>query len=107
MITGADSGIGQATAIAFAQEGADVVINYLDGAVGTQETKTQVEAAGRKAIVVQADIGDKGDAARIFDEAVATFGHVDILMNNASVDASGTYVADLGEHPDEACRRAP
>jgi glucose 1-dehydrogenase len=95
VITGSDSGIGQATAIAFAEEGADVVVNYLEDADGAEATRTQVEAAGRRAIVVQADVGRKEDAERLFSEAVEAFGHVDILMNNASVDASGTYVADL------------
>lgn len=95
VITGSDSGIGQATAIAFAEEGADVVVNYLDDAEGAETTRAQVEAAGRRAIVVQADVGLKEDAERLFSEAVDAFGRVDILMNNASVDASGTYVADL------------
>lgn len=95
LITGSDSGIGQATAIAFAEEGADVVVNYLDDADGAESTRAQVEAAGRRAIVVQADVGRKQDAERLFSEAIDAFGRVDILMNNASVDASGTHVADL------------
>lgn len=95
VITGSDSGIGQATAIAFAGEGADVVVNYLDDADGAATTREKVEAAGRRAIVVQADVSRKDDAERLFAEAIDAFGHVDILMNNASVDASGTYVADL------------
>lgn len=95
VITGSDSGIGQATAIAFAEEGADVVVNYLDDAAGAESTRVQVEAAGRRAVVVQADVGRREDAERLFSEAIDAFGRVDILMNNASVDASGTYVADL------------
>lgn len=95
VITGSDSGIGQATAIAFAREGADIVVNYLDDAEGAEATRAGVEAEGRRAIVVQADVGDRDDAARLFAEAREAFGTVDILMNNASVDASGTYVADL------------
>ncbi len=95
LITGSDSGIGQATAMAFAGEGADVVITYLHDADGAAETKTQVEAAGRQALVVQVDISDEAQVDAAFDRAIETFGTVDILMNNAGVDASGTHVADL------------
>lgn len=95
IITGSDSGIGQAAAVAFATEGADVVVNYLHDADGAAKTRASVEAEGRRAITVQADVGQKDDVARLFSEAIAAFGRIDILMNNASVDASGTYVADL------------
>lgn len=95
VITGADSGIGQATAIAFAQEGADVVVNYLHDAEGAEATRGRVEAHGRRAITVQADVGLREDVDRLFAEALEAFPRVDILMNNASVDASGTYVADI------------
>jgi len=95
LITGSDSGIGQATAIAFAGEGADVVITYLHDADGAAETKTQVEAAGRKALVLQVDISDESQVEAMFDRGIAAFGTLDILMNNAGVDASGTHVADL------------
>jgi glucose 1-dehydrogenase len=95
LITGSDSGIGQATAVAFADEGADVVINFHSDADGAKRTAEMVTAAGRRALVVKADVGDEDDVARMFTEALDTFGHLDILMNNASVDSSGTYVADL------------
>ncbi|MBA3523473.1 MAG: glucose 1-dehydrogenase [Geodermatophilaceae bacterium] len=95
LITGADSGIGQATATLFAAEGADVVVNYLQDAEGAAKTRAAVEAAGRRAIVVQADISDETQVEAMFDEAVAAFGTVHILMNNAGVDASGKSVADL------------
>ena len=95
LITGSDSGIGQATAIAFAGEGADVVITYHHDADGAADTKAQVEAAGRRALVVQLDISDEAQVAAAFDRAVETFGTLDVLMNNAGVDASGTHVADL------------
>jgi len=95
LITGSDSGIGAATAIAFGQEGADVVVNYLHDADGAAATAKAVETAGRRAIVVQADISVEDDVSRLFDEAVQAFGGVDILMNNAGVDASGAYVAEL------------
>jgi glucose 1-dehydrogenase len=95
VITGSDSGIGQATAVAFAREGADVVINFHTDAVGADRTWSAVEAAGRRGLVVQADVGNKDDVDRLFSLAIEEFGKLDILMNNASVDASGTYVADL------------
>ncbi len=99
LITGSDSGIGQASAIAFAEEGADVVVTYLHDAAGAASTRDQVEAAGLKAIVVQVDISDEAQVGDAFDQAIAAFGTVDILMNNAGVDASGTEVADLSGSP--------
>jgi len=95
LITGSDSGIGQATAIEFAKEGADLVVHYLDDADGAEETREQVEAQGRRAIVVQADISEEKQVERLFDDAVKEFGRIDVLMNNAGVDASGDEVADL------------
>ncbi len=95
LITGSDSGIGQATAIEFAREGADVVVTYLRDADGAEQTRKGVEAAGRRAIVVQADISDEQQVERLFDTALETFDTVDILMNNAGVDASGTEVGEL------------
>jgi len=105
LITGSDSGIGQATAIEFAKEGADLVVHYLEDADGAEETRQEVEAQGRRAIVVQADIADEVQVARLFDDAVKEFGRIDILMNNAGVDASGDEVADLStETFDKAIR---
>ncbi len=95
LITGSDSGIGQATAIEFAKEGADVVVNYLHDADGAEKTRAAVAAEGRKAIVVQADVTDEDQVASLFDQAVDAFGSLDILMNNAGVDASGKEVAEL------------
>ncbi|WP_100501596.1 SDR family NAD(P)-dependent oxidoreductase [Geodermatophilus chilensis] len=95
LITGSDSGIGQATAIEFARQGADVVVHYLQDEQGANSTREQVEAQGRRAIVVQGDHGYEDQVEAMFQAAFEAFGRVDILMNNASVDASGTYVADL------------
>jgi glucose 1-dehydrogenase len=95
LITGSDSGIGQASAIEFAREGADVVVHYLHDADGAEQTRKAVEAAGRRAVVVQADISDEHEVAALFDAAVQAFGTLDVLMNNAGVDASGTPVAEL------------
>ena len=95
LITGSDSGIGQGTAIEFAKEGADVVVHYLDDAEGADRTRQAIEAEGRRAIAVQADITDEQAVHRLFEEAVEAFDGVDILVNNAGVDASGKDVADL------------
>lgn len=95
LITGSDSGIGQGTAIALAQEGADVVVTYHDDEDGAQETRAEIENAGRRALVVQVDTSDEASVDAMFDSAVEAFGTVDILVNNAGVDASGVHVADL------------
>ena len=95
MITGSDSGIGHATAVEFAKEGADVVVNYLHDEAGASQTKEEVEAQGRRAIVVQADHGYEDQVEKLFAAALQEFGKLDVLMNNASVDASGIQVADI------------
>jgi glucose 1-dehydrogenase len=95
LITGSDSGIGQGTAIEFAREGADVVVNYLHDEEGAEKTKAQVEAHGQRAVVVQADVSQEAEVERLFQEAVEAFGRVDILMNCAGIDASGVAVADV------------
>lgn len=95
LITGSDSGIGQASAVEFAKEGADVVISYLHDADGADHTRQAVEAAGRRAVVLQCDVSDETQVEAMFDRAVDAFGSLDILMNNAGVDASGKQVAEL------------
>lgn len=95
LITGSDSGIGQATAVEFAREGADVVVTYLVDADGAEQTRKRVEAEGRRAIVIGCDVSDENQVATLFDQAAQTFGAVDILMNNAGVDASGKKVVEL------------
>lgn len=95
LVTGSDSGIGQASAIAFAEEGANVAVNYLHDAEGAARTKAAVEAEGRRSVAIQADVSDEDQVARMFDTAVEELGVPDILMNNAGVDASGSPVAEL------------
>ena len=93
VITGSDSGIGRATAVAFAKEGAEVAIDYLEDKEGAEETKRQVEEVGRRAIIVQADVREPEAVARLFEEA-QTLGAPYILMNNAGAAADGP-VAEL------------
>jgi len=95
LITGSDSGIGQATAIEYAREGADVVVHYLHDRDGAERTSSEVQGQGRRCLVTQADITDEAAVASMFDAAVAQFGTLDVLVNNAGVDASGTPVAEL------------
>ena len=84
VITGGDSGIGRAVAIAYAREGADVLISYLSEHGDAQETAGYVEEAGRKAVLVSGDVSDPQHCRDIIARAVEEFGRVDILVNNAA-----------------------
>lgn len=84
LVTGADSGIGRAVALAFAREGADVAIAYLNEHEDAEETKRVVEASGRRAITIAADLVDEAGCRRVIDETVRGFGRIDILVNNAA-----------------------
>ena len=84
IITGGDSGIGRAVAIAYAREGADVLIAYLSENDDAQEVKALVEKEGRKAILVAGDISDPAHCRAIVKRAVDELGGVDILVNNAA-----------------------
>ncbi len=95
LITGSDSGIGQATAIAFAEEGADVVVTYFEDEDGARETMRGVEAAGRRGMLRQLDVTSESSIESVFDDTLAEFGRIDILMNNASVDSTGKEVAEM------------
>jgi NAD(P)-dependent dehydrogenase (short-subunit alcohol dehydrogenase family) len=84
LISGGDSGIGRAVAIAFAKEGADVAVLYLNEDVDARETQKQIEAEGRRCFLLGGDIGDPEHCKRAMDEAVKTLGKLDILVNNAA-----------------------
>jgi len=84
IITGADSGIGRAVALAFAREGADIVVAYLNEEVDALETKRVVEAASRKCVLIPGDLQDDEHCKNIVEKTVATFGKIDILVNNAA-----------------------
>lgn len=84
LITGGDSGIGRAVALAFAREGADVLISYLDEHSDAQETVRIVEKEGRRCIPVAGDIGDEAHCRQLVERALQEFGKLDILVNNAA-----------------------
>jgi len=84
IITGGDSGIGKAVAIAFAREGADVLISYLNEDEDAKDTAKWVKEAGRKAILMSGDIGQEAHCKEIIQKAVQEFGQIDILVNNAA-----------------------
>ena len=86
LITGSGRGIGRAIARRFAREGADVVINYSHSAGGAQDTLSDVEAAGRKGHIIQADVSIVSEAKQLIDEAVRHFGQLDMLVNNAGIE---------------------
>ena len=84
LITGADSGIGRAVAIAFAREGADVAIAYLDEHDDAKETAHWVEEAGRQCLLLPGDIAEKATCQALVDKTVEQFGRIDVLVNNAA-----------------------
>jgi NAD(P)-dependent dehydrogenase (short-subunit alcohol dehydrogenase family) len=97
VITGGDSGIGRAVAIAFAREGADVLISYLNEDDDANETRKWVEEAGRKAALVSGDIQDAGHCRKIVDTAIRELGGLDILVNNAAHQATFKDLADISD----------
>ncbi|XYJ08385.1 SDR family oxidoreductase [Telluria sp. B2] len=98
VITGADSGIGRAVALAFAREGADVLIAYLNEHEDAKETARLVEEAGRKAVLVPGDLAEPAHCRAIVDRAVQEFGRIDVLVNNAAFQMTHD---SLEEIPDE------
>ena len=88
IVTGGDSGIGRAVAIAFAREGADVLISYLNEDDDARETARWVEEAGRKAVLLPGDITDHAHCNAIVERAIAAFGRLDVLVNNAAYQMS-------------------
>ena len=84
LITGGDSGIGRAVALAFAREGADVVISYLDESDDARAAIASVEAEGRRAIDAPGDISDEAHCQALVQRTIAEFGRIDILVNNAA-----------------------
>ena len=83
IITGADSGIGRAVAAAFAKEGADVTVVYLEEHKDAKKTQQLVEQHGRKCLLIDGDVGDEKFCAKVVDQTLTEFGRIDIVVNNA------------------------
>ncbi len=98
VITGADSGIGRAVAIAYAREGADVVVSYLSEDSDADEVKGYVEQAGRRAVLIRGDVSRPEHCRAIIDTAVRELGRIDILVNNAAYQMSHETLEEI---PDE------
>ncbi|WP_224999142.1 SDR family oxidoreductase [Cesiribacter sp. SM1] len=95
IITGGDSGIGRAVAIAFAREGADVLISYLSEDEDANETAKWVKEAGKKAVLVSGDISEEEHCKKIVQRAVDEFGQIDILVNNAAFQMTRESLQDI------------
>jgi NAD(P)-dependent dehydrogenase (short-subunit alcohol dehydrogenase family) len=95
VITGGDSGIGRAVALAYAREGADVLFTYLEQEEkDAAETRRLVEEAGRRAVPLSCDVRAEGECRRVVETAVAEFGRIDVLVNNAAYQMAQPSVLD-------------
>ena len=95
IITGGDSGIGRAVAIAFAREGANVLISYLKEDEDAEETAKYVKEAGRQAVLVPGDVSEEAHCKKIVQKAVDEFGQIDVLVNNAAFQMSRDSLQDI------------
>ncbi len=95
IITGSDSGMGQAMAEEFARHGAHVATTWFQDEQGAQETRAAVEQAGQKALVMHVDVRDPASIEQLFAETEQQLGTPYILVNDAGVDATGKHVADM------------
>ena len=97
LITGGDSGIGRAVAIAFAREGADVAISYLDEHEDAQETARWVEESGRQCLLLPGDLADKAQCESIVSKTVEQFGRIDVLVNNAAFQMTHETLEEVSD----------
>ena len=105
IVTGGDSGIGRAVAVLFAREGADVAVLYLNEHEDAQETRRNVEAEGRRCLLIPGDVKDAAHCRRAVEETVRAFGKLDILVNNAAFQEHAESLEDLtDERFDETLR---
>ena len=97
VITGGDSGIGRAVAIAYAREGADVVISYLSEHEDAKDTARYVEEAGRRAVLVSGDVSQAAHCREIVDTAVRELGRIDVLVSNAAFQMNHTELEEISD----------
>lgn len=97
LITGGDSGIGRAVAIAFAREGADVAISYLDEHEDAEETARWVREAGRQCLLLPGDLAQKAQCTSIVDKTVEQFGRIDVLVNNAAFQMTHETLEEISD----------
>ena len=95
IITGADSGIGQAVAILFAKEGADVVVSYLCEDDDAKMTKRHVESYQQRCLLMASDLSEEANCQKLIDTAIAEFGKIDILVNNAGMQVEQESLTDI------------
>ena len=91
LVTGASSGIGAGVAIALGQAGADVVVNYAGNVAGTVPVIAAIEAAGGRAMAIQADVSDEQQVEAMFDRMIGQWGAIDILVNNAGLQQDAAF----------------
>jgi NAD(P)-dependent dehydrogenase (short-subunit alcohol dehydrogenase family) len=95
IITGGDSGIGRAVSVAFAKEGAEIVIAYLNEHEDANDTKKEIEQCGRKCLLIAGDVGDEKFCIEVVEKAIFTFGHIEILVNNAAEQHVRDSIVDI------------
>ncbi|GGS96928.1 SDR family oxidoreductase [Nonomuraea spiralis] len=97
LITGGDSGIGRAVAVAFAKEGADVAVAYLDEHDDANRTRGLVEREGRRCVLLPGDLGDRDHCAAVVEQAVSELGGLDVLVNNVAYQAPVDSLEELSD----------
>lgn len=97
LITGGDSGIGRAVAIAFAREGADILISYLNEDEDAADTAEWIKKAGRRVMTMRGELADRAHCRTLVDKAVKSFGSIDILVNNAAFQMSRESIDEISE----------
>lgn len=95
IITGGDSGIGRAVALAFAREGADIVIAYYDEHEDAADTKQQIEQSGQRCLALSGDVGSENFCKEIVAKTIKEFGRIDLLVNNAAVQYTANSLLDI------------
>jgi 3-oxoacyl-[acyl-carrier protein] reductase len=92
LVTGGSRGIGRAIALALAEEGTDVAVNYVSSEAPARAVAEQIQKMGRRAMLAQADVADYPDTYRMAQDVLKEFGHLDILINNAGITSDKTFV---------------